>query len=84
MTSKLLLLFALCSLSLASPDVIIKSDLSGEFIVGGDTVTENTFDYEIRSSSFPISGAIWIWGPDWSSPPAPDRRIFKEVFNLYC
>ena len=76
MTSKLLLLFALCSLSLASPDVIIKSDLSGEFIVGGDTVTENTFDYEIRSSSFPVSKAIWIWGPNPLSAPAGQVRTF--------
>ena len=45
---------------------IIKSDLVGEYIDGGDKVTHNTNRYGVN---FPVPGAIWIWGPNARRSP---------------
>ena len=45
---------------------VIKSDKVGEEIIGGDTVTHNTYPYGVK---FPVPGAIWIWGPNARSSP---------------
>ena len=71
MTSKLLLLFVLCSLAFS--DVVIKSDLVGETLADGDPVTQNTHGY---APGFPVPGAIWIWGPNWNSVPHGETRVF--------
>ena len=46
-----------------SQNIIVKSDMYGEVLESGGTITKNTYRYPpFRSDGgFPINEAIWIW-----------------------
>ena len=61
------LLLVLCVIFTGNCGVVAQSDLQGEFLLDGDTVTENTHDYGEGRFEMPEEGAKLIWGPNWDN-----------------
>ena len=81
MNSKVCLLALLVCYSMAHAhsQVIIKSDLVGEKLSDGDPLVEGTTPHEVN---FPISGAKYIWGPNWHSSRKGEVREVIEYFKV--
>lgn len=50
-------------------------------VISSGTFTISTFPYE---TSFPVTGAKWVWNQNWLSSPANEVVVFFNRFNLPC